>query len=262
MNPRIKLLQSFAEPCSRICKDYFLKEAKTWRKQDKSFVSEADIKVNDYIISSIQEDFADDAILSEESPEDPRRKHSEYTWIIDPIDGTSEFLAGSPEFCIMICILRNNKPFYASITIPQENKSYEGGPSFSAKEKDLLSRKYTNLEKNLPGNNILIMSKSRATQQLKDFAKQENIESFSCGSAGVKACRILQHKANNYIHMSKIAEWDTAAPDCILQSWGQGFIDIDGNALIYNKENFYHKHFFYMPSEKLFLKAKKFFQKN
>ena len=73
---------------------------------------------------------------------------------------------------------------------------------------------------------------------------KENIESFPCGSAGVKACRILQHKANNYIHMSKIAEWDTAAPDCILQSWGQGFIDIDGNALIYNKEIFYHKHFF------------------
>jgi 3'(2'),5'-bisphosphate nucleotidase len=259
MDPRIHLLQSFAKPCSNICNDYFNKGAKTWQKADKSFVSEADIKVNDFIISQIHSQFAEDAILSEESPDDHKRLECEYTWVIDPIDGTSEFISGSPEFCVMICLLRNNKPFYANITIPQEQKAYWGGPGFALNEIDLITGQQREIDAISSDPKALVISKSRAGKQISEFAQQQGLKSFRCGSAGVKACRILQGKADNYIHINKIAEWDTAAPDCLLQSLGTGLRDIHGQPLSYNKKNFYHSHFFYIPSLELFKSAKKFF---
>ncbi len=260
MDPRIQLLQSLSQRSSKICNDHFSENTKTWQKLDQSFVSEADIKVNDYIISQISTHFPEDALLSEESPDDHKRLNCEYTWVIDPIDGTSEFIALSPEFCVMICILRNNKPFYASVSIPQEHKSYLGGPGLPLQELDLITGHQKKLNNANAMSNRLIVSKSRATSQIFKFAEQEGLTSFRCGSAGVKACRILQGKADYYIHINKIAEWDTAAPDCLLQSLGEGLRDINGQPLLYNKEICYHSHFFYLPSKELFKSAQKFFQ--
>ena len=260
MDSRIQLLKSFAKPSSEICNNYFSKNAKTWQKADKSFVSEADIKVNDFLLSQIQSHFAEDAILSEESPDNPKRFTAEYTWIIDPIDGTSEFIAGSPEFCVMVCLLHKNHPVYAMVAIPQEQKSYFGGPDKSLIELDLASNKETLLYPKEINSNTLIISKSRAAKEISVFAEQCNLTTFSCGSAGVKACRILQGRADYYIHINKIAEWDTAAPDCLLKAWGSGLTDIHGKQLIYNKSNFYHPQFFYLTKKTLLQSAQKFFQ--
>ena len=262
MDSRIQLLKSFAKPSSEICNTYYSKNAKTWQKADKSFVSEADIKVNDFLLSQIQSHFAEDAILSEESPDDAKRFTAEYTWIIDPIDGTSEFIAGSPEFCVMVCLLHKNSPVYAMVAIPQENKAYFGGPSKNLIELDLLSKKETQLFPKEHNSNTLIISKSRAAKEISVFAEECNLTTFSCGSAGVKVCRILQGKADYYIHINKIAEWDTAAPDCLLKSWGRGLTDLDGEELKYNKSSFYHPRFFYLNQLNLLQSAQKFFQLN
>ena len=67
------------------------------------------------------------------------------------------------------------------------------------------------------------------------FAEAAKLKTFRCGSAGVKTCRIIQGKASHYIHLNKISEWDTAAPDCILRSFSDGLLGLNGAPLQYNK---------------------------
>ena len=258
MDPRIQLLKNLSKPCAKICEEYFQK-SRSWAKDDTSPVTEADIKVNDLIIKHISEEFPEDAILSEESEDDGKRFTAEYTWIIDPIDGTSEFISGSPEFCVMICILRKKLPYFAGVTIPAEHKAYFGGPEIPLTEFHLGSGKETHVIINNLDQTPLIISKSRSKENILRFAESAKLETLRCGSAGVKACRVIQGKAAHYVHINKIAEWDTAAPDCLLRSFSQGLIDLENKPLIYNKTEPYFDAFIFSLDQEVSQKALSFF---
>ena len=91
------------------------------------------------------------------------------------------------------------------------------------------------------------------------FAEFANLKTLRCGSAGVKTCRILQDKAAHYVHINKIAEWDTAAPDCLLRSVSSGLLDLNGRPLKYNKKSPYFNAFIFSIDEKIKQKAIVFF---
>ena len=258
MDPRIQLLKNLSKPCAKICEENFQKSL-SWSKDDTSPVTEADIKVNDLIIQYISEEFPEDAILSEESEDDGKRFTAEYTWIIDPIDGTSEFISGSPEFCIMICIIHKNQPYFAGITIPAEHKAYFGGPNFPLNEFHLGSEKETEINLQNTEGLPLIISKSRSKENILRFAEVAKLDTLRCGSAGVKACRVIQGKAAHYVHINKIAEWDTAAPDCLLRSFSQGLIDLENKPLEYNKTKPHFNAFIFSLDQEVIQKALSFF---
>ena len=100
------------------------KEYKTEIKEDDSPVTEADIKANEIIIKTLKEEFSDYGILSEEINDSFERLNKEYVWIIDPIDGTKDFIAKTDEFTVNIGLIYNHEVVLGVIGVPAKNEIY------------------------------------------------------------------------------------------------------------------------------------------
>ena len=218
--------------CAKIARDY-LGRSKTWSKNDSSPVTEADLAIDLYLQKSIRELFPDDAIMSEEAEDNLDRQNSDICWIIDPIDGTKEFIKQSNEFCVMIGICFKGEPLYGVINIPMTEEIFYGGPGFGVKlNKSGNILTLPDIDEN--GSNVLV-SRSHRKDIVLPYIEDRGLNGISCGSSGVKACRLIDQTAHHYIHGTVIHEWDTAAADAIVRAAGGFFTDISGQKITYNK---------------------------
>lgn len=229
---RGQLALKLAEQSALIAMNY-LGKARQWSKQDSSPVTEADIAIDQQLQQAISAAFPDDAILSEEGVDDRTRLNKDYCWVIDPIDGTKEFIRQSNDFCIMIGLCYKGAPVYGVIHIPQTNEVFYGGPGFDTR----LRRHGVNISlanKELPGNTVL-MSRSNRGQVVLPYLEENNLKPLKCGSSGVKACRLIDGTAQHYIHGTTICEWDAAAADALVKGAGGYFKAMNGQDFTYNK---------------------------
>lgn len=218
--------------CAQITRDYFGK-SKVWNKEDASPVTEADLAVDLYLQKNIKQLFPADAILSEEAKDNKNRQEAELCWIIDPIDGTKEFINQTNEFCVMIGLCYKGDPVFGVINIPLCNEIFYGGPGFGVKlSKSGHLASLPHIEKN--GRDVLV-SKSHRKDIVLPYIKDKGLNYIPCGSSGVKACRLVDQTAHHYIHGTVIHEWDTAAADAIVRAAGGYFTDISGQPITYNK---------------------------
>ncbi len=218
--------------CAEIALE-FLGKSKSWNKSDSSPVTEADLAIDQYLQSQIKQFFPHDAILSEESEDISARNDCDICWIIDPIDGTKEFIKQSDEFCVMIGICYKGEPLYGVIHIPVTKEIFYGGEYFG------VNWMKNNSQMNLPeinplGNGVLI-SRSHRKDIVLPYVENYGLQGVPCGSSGVKACRLIDQTAHHYIHGTTIHEWDTAAADALVRGAGGYFTDICGQPIIYNK---------------------------
>jgi 3'(2'),5'-bisphosphate nucleotidase len=215
-----------------IAMEYFGK-AQQWDKADSSPVTEADIAIDKYLQEQIKLTFPQDGILSEETESCDSRFESDFTWIIDPIDGTKEFIRQSPEFCVMIGLCYKGEAVFGVIHIPVTGEVFYGGEEFGI----TLKKSSTNCElpkERVKGSAVLI-SRSHRADLVMPFVKANNLHGIPCGSSGVKACRLIDDTAQTYIHATIIHEWDTAAADALVRAAGGYFTDLNGDKIIYNK---------------------------
>jgi len=218
--------------CAEIAKEY-LGKSKTWNKNDSSPVTEADLAIDLHLQKNLKKLFPEDAILSEEAEDNTDRKSSDLCWIIDPIDGTKEFIKQSNEFCIMVGLCYKGDPVFGVINIPLCNEIFYGGPGFGINlKKD--GELFTLPQIDAKGSNILI-SRSHRKEIVLPYIEEKGYNGISCGSSGVKACRLIDQTAHHYIHGTTIHEWDTAAADALIRAAGGFFTDICGNKVTYNK---------------------------
>ncbi len=218
--------------CADIAREY-LGKSKTWKKSDSSPVTEADLAIDLHLQKNLKKLFPEDAILSEEAEDNPKRQESDLCWIVDPIDGTKEFIKQTNEFCVMIGLCYKGDPVFGVINIPLCNEIFYGGPGFGINlKKDGELLKLPEMEIN--GSNILI-SRSHRKEIVLPYIHENGFNGISCGSSGVKACRLIDQTAHHYIHGTVIHEWDTAAADALIRAAGGYFTDISGQKVIYNK---------------------------
>ena len=218
--------------CAKIALDY-LGKSKTWNKKDSSPVTEADLAIDLYLQKNIKELFPTDAILSEEAEDNSNRQESDICWIIDPIDGTKEFIKKTNEFCVMIGICFKGDPLFGVIHIPLTKEVFYGGPEFGVTlKKDGENIILPEIE---PEGNRVLVSRSHRKDIVLPYVEEFGLNGISCGSSGVKACRLIDQTAHHYIHGTTIHEWDTAAADAILRGAGGYFTDISGQPITYNK---------------------------
>ena len=106
----------------------FFGRAKTWDKPDESPVTEADLAVDKLIRGGLEALFPEDGILSEELEDSDERLGRDFVWILDPIDGTKEFIAGRNDFCVMLGLVHKQHVCYSFVAIPATGELFEGGP--------------------------------------------------------------------------------------------------------------------------------------
>ena len=218
-------------------------------KEDSTPLTKADLASNKIIVNGLKKHFPNIPIISEESSiEDfSTRKDWHEFFLIDPLDGTKEFIKKRDEFTVNIAYLKKNLPELGVVYAPMNDHLYFGGPNASylrinQSEKKLPSLKYK--ENNL----IVIVSRSHInekTQSYIDELKEQysNIEIKRVGSS-LKICQIADGEADLYPRLGPICEWDTAAAHAILLGAGGDIIRLkDNQPLTYNKEDIHHPNF-------------------
>lgn len=219
---------------AKVAMDFFGK-AKKWHKKDSSLVTEADIAIDKVLQNAISDSFPNDAILSEETEASDSRFNKEFVWIIDPIDGTKEFISQSNDFCVMIGICYKGEPVYGVTNIPATGEIFYGGEAFGSYLD--LDGKTTPLNQQTHDGIKVLTSRSHSVEIVLPYIKSRKLESIRCGSSGVKACRLVDQSAQHYIHGSTIHEWDTASADALVRGAGGYFTALNGEPIVYNKPN-------------------------
>ena len=205
-------------------------------KSDSTPLTRADNASHNLITDTLEEITPDIPILSEESKETSfsvREKWQKY-WLIDPLDGTRNFIEGSKEFCINIAFIENNYPVFGLIYSPSMKAHYYRLPQQeSIKLIDNVAHKICT-KKPKRWEKIVFGRYSQNNKQLqKHLRSKTNFETFRLGSA-LKFCLIAEGIYHYYPKFGRCSEWDTAAGVCILEGAGGKVEDLQGQPLQYN----------------------------
>ena len=212
------------------------------QKKDKSPLTAADKAANDIICAGLKELAGEYPIISEENKtiEYAVRKDYEYCWMVDPLDGTKEFIKRNGEFTINIALLKSNAPILGIIHIPVSGKTYFGSlgnGSFilNGNQKiPIQCRKFDSAEENLD----IICSRSHLSGPTKDYIDQFKNPVLKSRGSSLKFLEIAEGNADIYPRIAPTMEWDTAAAHIILEEAGGHLIEFaTGTPLRYNKEN-------------------------
>jgi len=210
-------------------------------KKDNEPLTAADLKSNKIIEKIISN--TGYPILSEESLDDKKRLDYDKIWIVDPLDGTSDFVSKSDEFTIMIALVDKHEPILGVIYWPTNDILYvaqKGGGSHrfvgGIWEKLVISKRSE------LGNCRALGSRHHLSSHEVNFLKQLNVEKFSERGSSLKVTDICSGTAELYFTLTnKIKQWDTCASNCLIIEAGGKMTDMLGNKLEYNTGNIYHK---------------------
>ena len=210
----------------------------------------ADLKVNQLIINTINEKYKDISwgILSEENVKiDPNQFEisNDWLWVLDPLDGTKDFIQGTSNFAIHLALNYKQKPYFGIVVIPRKNELWiANGKEVWCEGRDR-SQKQTNinLKKNLQDMTI-VSSKNHNNKTLKTLIEKIGFKKkMIMGSIGCKIASILRGESDIYICLSlpgrsSPRDWDFAAPEAILKKAGGAITNLDNEELSYGKSNF------------------------
>ncbi|MDB4297508.1 3'(2'),5'-bisphosphate nucleotidase CysQ [Flavobacteriaceae bacterium] len=205
-------------------------------KQDDSPLTIADTSAHKIITSFLTE--TKFPILSEEGDaiNYENRKNWKQFWLVDPLDGTKEFVKKNGEFTVNIALIEDGIPVFGVVFAPVIHKLYYGGttvkPHLIHKEVIIpLKPANTNTAQ------YIVASKSHLNKETQDFINQyPDYGTISMGSS-LKFMLLAEQKASLYPRIAPTMEWDTGAAHGVLKSLNYSVCDLQGNELIYNKEN-------------------------
>ena len=213
-------------------------------------VSAADIAVNQILISGLRSNLAykDWDILSEETVKDKTFQFSEYKkdwcWIIDPLDGTKDFIERSKNYAVHIALAHKKIPKIGIVVIPERDELWIGVIGIGAwcENRIGIKKQISFSQRKEISELILVSSKNHQESKLQDLLAKINFASTKkIGSVGCKVASILRGESDVYISLSgKTApkDWDIAAPHALLQAAGGSFTHADETKLLYDKLNF------------------------
>ncbi len=235
---------AFAERVAReaatIVNTFYIGSSEVRYKTDDEPVTEADRSANLHILARLQAYYPDDGILAEESKDDLARLAKERVWIVDPLDGTKEFIARNGEFAIMIGMAIKGRPVLGVVMQPATGLLYAGAAGLGAyllEDDERVPLHVSHVEQ--ISRMVLVSSRSHRQQIVDRMRKVMKINTErTSGSAGLKVGLIARELADLYIHPSPgCKEWDLCAPNAILESAGGRMTDCWGNPLRYNKRD-------------------------
>ncbi len=214
-------------------------------KEDNSPLTLADKAAHDVIVEGLEKHYPDIPIISEEGSEiayETRKSWARH-WLVDPLDGTKEFINRNGEFTVNIALIENGKPILGVIYVPVKDTLYEGEVENGATK--TVDGKTTNLVvNNKVGSRIAVRSKSHASEEEESVLNSYDVvDSISVGSS-LKFCMVAEGKADIYYRHGPTMEWDTAAGQGIVEAAGGKVFQKTGDAVFtYNKENLLNSSF-------------------
>lgn len=184
-----------------------------------------DALANQLLVDRLAAERPADAVLSEESEDDPARLTARRVWIVDPLDGTREFTQGNAEWAVHIALWEADVGITAAaVALPALGEVHSSADGPAATE---------------PTTNRLVVSASRPPSGSERAAAALGAELVPMGSAGAKAMAVLRGEADGYLHAGGQWEWDSAAPVGVVTAAGLHASRLDGSPLRYNRADPY-----------------------
>ena len=238
-NVNIEDLKEIALKAGEAIMQIYNKDFSIEYKDDKSPLTEADLKSNEIICTNLQKLYPNIPIMSEENKQVSYyiRKNWEYYFCVDPIDGTKEFIKKNDEFTINIALIYKNRPILGVVYAPALNELYWADRKNSYKNMNKLP---LNINQTPKEKLFVVASKSHLspeTQEFIDKLDSKEIEQIAKGSS-LKLCMVAEGIADIYPRLAPTMEWDTAAADAIVRCAGKMTYQYENNEpMVYNKEN-------------------------
>jgi 3'(2'), 5'-bisphosphate nucleotidase len=211
------------------------------QKADFSPVTTADLAANQIIIARLSELTPDIPIISEESHLVPLSQRQDWPryWLIDPMDGTQEFVARSGDFAVSIALVEHGWPALGVIYWPKEDVLYyasRGNGAFK-QQRNLINRIWVNQHR--AGDILKIaISRRQPLQPIIDLLQRNDaVEYIALGSCSLKSCLVAEGKADCYLRLGPTGEWDTGAVHVIVEEAGGKILDSEFTALSYNQRD-------------------------
>ncbi|QOI97850.1 MAG: 3'(2'),5'-bisphosphate nucleotidase CysQ [Flammeovirgaceae bacterium] len=233
--------------CKEILEIYHSENFNTELKADRSPLTMADKRAHSTILSALAE--ANIPVLSEEGKDVPYelRRNWEYLWLVDPLDGTKEFLKRNGEFTVNIALIHNQRPVLGVVAVPVSGDVYyaaEGNGAFvkrNGKAIQLPKRSPVNLMQ--PGIRV-VASRSHLNDETKAFIDSLNNPTLVSKGSSLKFMLLAEGIADVYPRFAPTMEWDTAAAHTIVREVGLCVLQRDAETeLVYNKPDLINPHF-------------------
>ncbi len=213
-------------------------EFKVESKSNDSPLTEADMAAHHCIVAALDK-LADYPVLSEESGDIPfSKRHSWQTyWLVDPLDGTREFVKRNGDFTVNIALIHRHKPVLGVVYVPVTRQCYSAAEGIGAFKQGPDSPAQTiRVRSRAPEKLLVAGSRSHVTPELQSYlARLPDHELLSIGSS-LKLCLVAEGKADLYPRMGPTSEWDTAAAQCVVEQAGGLVTDLQGRELRYNEK--------------------------
>ena len=219
--------------------EIYQRDFEVMEKSDKSPLTEADLAAHNLICEQLTEAFPEIPILSEESSgiEYQDRKDWETFWLVDPLDGTKEFLKKNDEFTVNIALIHKGEAVMGVVYAPALNITYSGAIGLGAFKEEAGTKKEIQVVNTKPETWVLVGSRSHRGEAMDEYlTKFDHYEFISKGSS-LKLCMVAEGSAHLYPRLGPTSEWDTGAAHAVVNAAGGKVTDLEGNELAYNKEN-------------------------
>jgi len=215
-------------------------------KDDDSPLTKADLAAHNVIVKGLSELTPNIPILSEESTDIDFKERSSWNkyWLVDPLDGTKEFIKRNGEFTVNIALIENGQPTLSVVFVPVTAIAYTAAKGYGAFKN--INGNRTQIKTHKPARNIPIVvgSRSHVSADVQTYLDKLGSHEMKPMGSSLKFCLVAEGKADLYPRLGLTSEWDTAAAQCIVEQAGGRVVTLDNQPLKYNtKESLLNPHF-------------------
>ncbi len=219
------------------------------QKADDSPLTKADLASHQLIQAELTRLWPEIPVLSEESaviPWETRQSWKQY-WLVDPLDGTKEFINRNGEFTVNIALISDHEPVMGVVHVPVTDVSYFGARetgAFRQQGAAVATAIQVRQPAAVPAG--IVGSRSHANPELADQLNALGPHELISMGSSLKFCRVAEGLADFYPRLGPTCEWDTAAAQAVVEAAGGQVVKIDGSALQYNRKEIYLNPFFFV----------------
>lgn len=226
---------------------YYQGDVAVDRKDDHTPVTDADRDADAIIAAGLRKLTPEIPVVTEEEVSEglaPTRVGDRF-WLVDPLDGTREFIHGRDEFTVNIALIDRGAPVLGIVGVPAHGTLYAADGPGRATICDDGGTPRSIAARAAPGDGILVAaSRSHADKdELETFLKDMTVKEMLIAGSSLKFCLVAEGKADLYPRLGPTMEWDTAAAHAVLTAAGGHVRTLDGQELVYGKPNFRNPHF-------------------
>ncbi|KDM90376.1 3'(2'),5'-bisphosphate nucleotidase CysQ [Photobacterium galatheae] len=236
MSVLLEPIYQIALEAGQVIMDYYHSNVQVKEKADSSPVTEADLAANAVIVRHLSELTPEIPILSEESAhtEWQQRQHWESFWLVDPLDGTKEFLRKNGEFTVNIALIKQGRSVLAVVHAPALDKTWLGDSHKAWLQTKAGRDQIRTREATIP---TVVGSRSHPSPDMADFLEKLGQHKMTEVGSSLKFCLVAEGRAQYYPRLGPTMMWDTAAGQCIAESAGAKVTLLNESPLQYHRED-------------------------